>query len=194
MPTRRFPSLVWVGPALALVLVVGGCTAGGQFDPTEILSTDVFNTKKTIQGEREPLFPNGVPGAETGVPPDLVKGYQPPPEQAAADNTDTAVKPAAAPAPAAAKPKPKPKPKPVVAHAAPPPAHDPAWDQKPASPPQSPWPAPPSAQPAQTNWPAPPSTQPGQTNWPPPPPPGQAQQAAQPAQPNWPNPPAPSSH
>ncbi len=194
MPTRRFPSLVWVGSALALLLVLGGCTAGGQFDPTEVLSNDVFNTKKTVAGEREPLFPNGVPGAETGVPPDLVKGYQPPPEQAAADNADTAVKPAAAPA--APKPKPKPKPKPVVARAAPPPPHDPAWDQRAASPPnpgQSPWPAT-STQLAPTNWPAPPPTQSGQTNWPPPPPPGQAQQAAQPAQPNWPNPPAPSSH
>ncbi len=138
---RRFPSLVWVGAALALMMALGGCTPGGQFDPTELLSTDVFNTKKAIAGDREPLFPNGVPGAETGVPPDLIKGYQPPPEQAAADSADTAAKPA----PVAAKPKPKPKPKPVVAHVAPPPpAHDPAWDQKPASPPnpgQSPWPA-----------------------------------------------------
>ena len=69
MPTRRFPSLVWVGSALALVLVLGGCTAGGQFDPTEMLSNDIFNTKKTIQGERAPLFPNGVPGAETASRP-----------------------------------------------------------------------------------------------------------------------------
>lgn len=190
MPKRRFASLSLVGSAFALVLVVGGCTAGGQFDPTEVLSSDIFNTKKTLQGEREPLFPNGVPGAETGVPPDLIKGYQPPPEQAA-DNADTAAKPAVA----AEKPKPKPKPK--VAHVAPPPPHNAAWDQKSASPPQSaqsPWPASPSAQPAPTNWPAPPSTQPAQTNWPAPPPSGQVPQAAQPAQPNWPNPPAPSSH
>ena len=85
MPTRRFSSLVWISPALALGLVLGACTPGGQFDPTELLSSDVFTTKKKLAGDREPLFPNGVPGAETGVPPDLVKGYQPPPEQQAAD-------------------------------------------------------------------------------------------------------------
>jgi len=203
MPTRRFPSLVWVGSALALVLVLGGCTAGGQFDPTEVLSSDIFNTKKTLQGDREPLFPNGVPGAETGVPPDLVKGYQPPPEQAA-DSGDTAVKPEAAPA----KPKPKPKPKPAVARAPAPPPHDAAWDQKSASPAppaaqpaRSPWPAPPQSAPAQTNWPAPPPTgqsqqaaPAAQTNWPPPPPTGQAQQTAQPGQSIWPNPPAPGTY
>jgi len=192
MPTRRFYSLVRVGSALAFVLVLAGCTPGGQFDPTEVLSTDVFGTKKKLAGDREPLFPNGVPGAETGVPPDLVKGYQPPPEQAA-DSGDAAAKPAAAPA----KPKPKPKPKPKIARApvqAPPNA---AWNQKSAAPPQpaqAAWPASPSTQPAQTNWPAPPPTQPAQANWPAPPPTGQAQQAAQPPQTNWPNPPAPSSH
>ena len=75
------------GTALALVLVLAACTAGGQFDPTEVVSSDIFNTKKKISGEREPLFPQGVPGAEQGVPPDLVKGYQPPPEAPAlADN------------------------------------------------------------------------------------------------------------
>jgi len=204
MPTRPFPSLVWVGSALALALVLGGCTAGGQFDPTEVLSSDIFNTKKTLQGDREPLFPNGVPGAETGVPPDLVKGYQPPPEQAATENADTTIKPEAAPA----KPKPKPKPKPAVARAPAPPPRDAAWDQKSASPvppaaqpAQSPWPAPPQSAPAQTNWPAPPPTgqsqqaaPAAQTNWPPPPPTGQAQQTAQPGQSIWPNPPAPGTY
>ena len=116
MSTRKPSSLVWIGSALASGLMLGACTPGGQFDPTEVLSSDMFSTKKKLSGEREPLFPNGVPGAETGVPPDLVKGYQPPPEQQAVDN--------AAPAPPApkavavagpAKPKPKPKPKPAVA-------------------------------------------------------------------------------
>ena len=215
MPTRRVVRLIWAAPALALVLCA--CTPGGQFDPTEVLSTDIFNTKKKIAGDREPLFPNGVPGAETGVPPDLVKGYQPPPEQAAVNDADAAPKPAAV----EEKPKPKPKSKPRVARAAAPAAHDPAWDRKPGAPPQSAqspwpapssnqpaqtnwpnpnqpaqtnWPAPPSNQPAQTNWPAPTSTAPAQTNWPAPPPTGQSQQVAQPTQPNWPNPPASSAH
>src|SRR5271170_3364450 len=101
MPTRRISPLVWIGSALAFGLALGACTAGGQFDPTEVLSSDVFSTKKKLAGEREPLFPNGVPGAETGVPPDLVKGYQPPPEQQqSADNAEIppAPKPAAMPA------------------------------------------------------------------------------------------------
>jgi hypothetical protein len=180
MPTRRFSSsLVGVGSVLALVLVLGGCTAGGQFDPTEVLSSDVFGTKKKLAGEREPLFPAGVPGTETGVPPDLVKGYQPPPEQAA---NDAGAAPAAAPV--KSEPKPRPKPRPKVARAPASPAHDPAWDQKAASPP------PQTRQPGQSPWPASPSTQPAapQTAWPAPPAAGQAQQAA-PAQTNWPAPP-----
>ncbi|HMK70303.1 MAG TPA: hypothetical protein VK442_04950, partial [Xanthobacteraceae bacterium] len=95
--------LVRLGAALAVVLAFAGCTPGGQFDPTELLSNDVFGTKKRVQGDRQPLFPSGVPGAETGVPPELMKGYQPPPEPVA-ENTDAAAKAAAA------EPKPKPKP------------------------------------------------------------------------------------
>jgi hypothetical protein len=187
MPMRQ-PSLrVRAGLALGVVLVLGACTPGGQFDPTEMLSTDIFETKKKLQGDREPVFPQGVPGAETGVPPDLVKGYQPPPEPPAVQSTE-ASKPAAKPAATAAvKPKPKPKPQVARAPAATPaqgsptsatPAHDPVWDQKGAAPPppaQSPWPATPASQPAQTNWPTPPSAAPAppassaQTNWPAPP-------------------------
>ena len=49
----------WFGPVrrLALGLVLGACTAGGQFDPTEVVSSDMFSTKKKMSGEREPLFP-----------------------------------------------------------------------------------------------------------------------------------------
>jgi len=174
--------LVRAASAFAVTLLLAACTQSGQFDPTEILASDVLNTKKKIQGEREPLFPSGVPGAETGVPPDLVKGYQAP-QQAAPETTESVPKPAAAAAEAKAKQKPKPRPKVARAPAtAPAPAaqdpvwgggqrsaappqqqqHDPAWDQK--SPQQSAWPAPQSAAPAQ--------------------------QTAQPAQSVWPNPPA----
>jgi hypothetical protein len=178
MPTGRLASLVWIGSALALVLALGACTPGGQFDPTEVVNTDMFTTKKKLAGDREPLFPQGVPGAETGVPPDLVKGYQPPPEPVAPEAADAAAKTAAA----AEKPKPKPKPKPKVARAAPPQAHDPVWDQAPSTPP--------TRQPAQSPWPAPPSTQPAQTNWPAPPGAAQSSQAAPAAQTNWPAPPS----
>jgi hypothetical protein len=176
MSRGRFSSLVRSGAAFMLLVVLGACTAGGQFDPTEVVSADVFNTKKKLAGEREPLFPQGVPGAETGVPPDLVKGYQPPPEPVAAADTG-----GAAAKPAAEKPKPKPKPKPTVARAQSPQAHDPVWDKTPTSAP------PPTRQPAQSAWPAPPSGQPAQTNWPAAP--GAQSQAAPAAQTNWPAPP-----
>jgi len=180
MSTERLPSLMRAGSALALVLVLAACTAGGQFDPTEVVSADIFNTKKKISGEREPLFPQGVPGAETGVPPDLVKGYQPPPEAPAlADNGAEATAKAAA---AAEKPRPKLKPKPKVAKVPAQQAHDPVWDQKGAAQPGAA-----GRQPAQSAWPSPQSAP--QTNWPAPPPAGQSSQAAPTAQTNWPAPP-----
>jgi hypothetical protein len=170
MAAERFPLLTRTGPVLALVLVLGACTAGGQFDPTEMVSGDIFNSKKRISGDREPVFPQGVPGAETGVPPDLVRGYQPPPEAPAlSDNGPQATAKAAA---AAEKPKPK-KPRPKIAKAPPQQPHDPAWDQPGATPPgaagRAPAPPPPQAA-QQTNWPSPPSAPTAQTNWPAPPP------------------------
>ena len=144
MERRPLARLAWACAVCALGIVLGSCTPGGQFDPTEMLSNDMFNTKKKIQGDREPLFPNGVPGAETGVPPDLMKGYQAPPEQAAAVETPTT---AAKPVPAADKPKPKPKPKPAIARASAPGA-------------------PSAAQPGNAAWPAPQQQASPQTNWP----------------------------
>jgi hypothetical protein len=198
MPTVRISALGWIGAALALLLIAGGCTPGGQFDPTEALSNDIFGTKKRLVGEREPLFPNGVPGAETGVPPDLVKGYQPPPEPP--PQTASAA-PTPPPVPTASKPKPKPKP--AVVHASIPPKTSSA--PKPAPGGQAPWPAPQQSPAAQPNWPNPVQSS-GPANWPPPQPPapgqsvwpaqpgsGQAQQTAQPPPPAWPNPNAPGT-
>jgi len=197
---RSIASLVRLGAVVGLVLVISGCTKGGQFDPTELLNSDAFDSKKKLNGQREPLFPNGVPGAETGVPPDLVKGYQPPPEPAEADAADAAAAP-----PPPQKPKPKPQPKPKVARAAPP-AGDPAFSQTPASKPTriNIGAAPKSSTPAaqggdQSIWPAPPSTSSpqqaagSQSIWPAPPPTSPPQQTAQPSQSIWPNPPATST-
>jgi len=200
MPIKRTPLLLRMSSALALALALAGCTRAGQFDPTEVFSSDMFDSKTKIKGERVPVFPNGVPGATTGVPPDLVKGYQPPPEQADAT---------AAPAPAAKaeKTKPPPKPKPKLA-ATPtqqqqPQKQDPVWNQPPvaaAAPApkrisvgpgsqqsggSAPQQAEPSQSSAQSPWPAPPQPA-AQSPWPAPPQPAAASQAP------WPNAPAPA--
>jgi hypothetical protein len=202
-------SLLRAGSVLALVLVLspflGACTPGGQFDPTEMFNSDVFDSKKKLSGQREPLFPGGVPGTTTGVPADLVKGYQPPPDQSDADASQTPPPPAgAAQAPAAktasadaaptataeAKPKPKPRPKPKVASApAAQQSQDPVWNQSQPGPAKngptrinvggSPAPAQGSAQGGAQD-----QNAASQTNWPAPP--------STAAQTNWPAPPSTS--
>ena len=58
----------------ALSGVLGGCGTNGAFDPTDML--DFLDTKKKLPGERKPVFPEGVPGVEQGVPKELYKGAQ----------------------------------------------------------------------------------------------------------------------
>jgi outer membrane biosynthesis protein TonB len=202
---RRSHSLFYrAASVLALALLIAGCTKGGQFDPTEIFNSDVFDSKKKLKGERAPVFPEGVPGTATGVPAELVKGYEPPPEQ---PDTAAAATPPPAPAAEVEKPKPKPKPKAKVAAQKPPgaPAAAPGAPagsasgpaptritvgptQRPAATGQQPgeaqaaWPAPSStssqqpAQSSQSAWPAPPQTT--------------TAQPAQSSQSVWPDPPA----
>jgi len=64
---------------VTLGLPLAGCEYFGNydFDPTDLIPGDIFNTKKKLPGERKPVFPEGVPGTSRGVPPELVKGYQP---------------------------------------------------------------------------------------------------------------------
>jgi hypothetical protein len=171
-PTRRSPLLVRAGSAAALVLALAGCTPGGQFDPTTLFANDTFDTKTKLKGDRQPVFPNGVPGTSSGVPQDLVKGYQPPPDQAAdATAPDAAAEEAA---------KNKPKPKPKVARA-------PA--QPPATPPRRINIGPGQAAPAAPQGAAPAPQQPQQSAFPPPPPTAPAQQPAPTVQSRWPDPP-----
>jgi hypothetical protein len=193
MNRRLVQRLVRAASGVAIALALAACTQGGQFDPTEVLSADVFGTKKKLQGEREPLFPNGVPGAETGVPHDLVKGYQAPPEQATAENADSTAKPPTPAAEAKAKPKPKPRPKVARAPAAAPAGQDPVWGQGSAAAPQPQrrdpaWDQKSASPPQQSAWPAPQSPAPAQQSAAP------AQQTAQPTQSIWPNPQAPNTY
>ncbi len=212
MQGQRIPSFVRVGALLALVLmpVLGACTKGGQFDPTEVFNSDAFDGKKKVSGQREPVFPSGVPGTTTGVPQDLVKGYQPPPDQSDAYASQTpggaapgAGPPAAGAAPgsasgaasnaatgapavtAEAKPKPKPKPKPKLA-STPAPGPAPSGPTRISIGSRSAAPAQDQGG-AQGNWPSPAqASSSGQGNWPAPAPaPAQAS-----SQTNWPAPPA----
>jgi hypothetical protein len=150
----RPPRLLGIVSALTAVLLVSGCSS---FDPTDIM--DALSPKKTpLAGDRKPLFPEGTPGVEQGLPPELVKGYQPP----APDSTQSAQA-----APDQAKPKAKAKPKPKVATAPPasaPPASAPTTSAPSPAQASAPWPPPPATR--QTAAPA----NSGQTVWPDPPP------------------------
>ncbi|RZN30837.1 hypothetical protein CWO90_19020, partial [Bradyrhizobium sp. Leo121] len=73
---RRSQRLIAAAVAIALCSVLAGCGGGGlsNFDPSDLL--DFLDTKKKLPGERKPVFPDGVPGLEQGVPKELYKGSQ----------------------------------------------------------------------------------------------------------------------
>jgi hypothetical protein len=74
----RFNRLI---AAALLALTAGslaGCGGGTGFDPSDLL--DFLDTKKKLPGERKPVFPQGVPGLEPGVPRDLYRGSRAEPE------------------------------------------------------------------------------------------------------------------
>lgn len=154
---RRSLSRAVTGAVLvATASVLSGCGgAMNSFDPTDMLS--FLDQKKPLKGERHPVFPEGVPGVEQGVPKELYKGAQQD-DLAATGPAAPGAAPAAAPATAEAPP-PEAKPKKRVRTAkrrsitAPPPDEAPAAAPPPqqrqqpaAAPPQeqplSPFPAP----------------------------------------------------
>jgi hypothetical protein len=58
---------------IAISGILAACSDSlGNFDPTDLL--DWMDSKKKLQGERKPVFPDGVPGLEQGVPKELYKG------------------------------------------------------------------------------------------------------------------------
>jgi len=134
-----------VALAAALALPLAGCET---FDLTNLIP----DSKKKLPGERREVFPEGVPGVSKGVPPELTKGYQAPPEDAAA----AAPPPEQKPEPKqAAKPKPKPKPKPTPSVA---PEYQQQQGQAQPQQQQGQWPGQ-QQQPQQSAWPQ--SPQPG---------------------------------
>jgi hypothetical protein len=70
---RLSQRLIAATVVVALSVVLAGCSnLGSNFDPSDLL--DFLDTKKKLPGERKPVFPDGVPGLEQGVPKDLYKG------------------------------------------------------------------------------------------------------------------------
>ncbi|HEY0330711.1 MAG TPA: hypothetical protein VGC77_16630 [Rhodopseudomonas sp.] len=131
---RRTSRLISAAVLIALGSALTGCGSTSGWDPTDLL--DFLDTKKKLPGDRKPVFPEGVPGLEQGVPKNLYRG--------AVEEPD-----AAAPAPAEeAKPKraakPKSHSKPVAARPAP--EAEPAADEdgSTAAAPPAPKPAKPS--------------------------------------------------
>src|ERR1700716_4106471 len=92
---RRSQRLIAAAVVIALSGVLAGCSSGfGNFDPSDLL--DFLDTKKKLPGERKPVFPDGVPGLEQGVPKDLYKGSAQ--ERLNQQQAQTAAAAAAAPA------------------------------------------------------------------------------------------------
>jgi hypothetical protein len=99
---RLSQRLIAATVVVALSVVLAGCSnLGSNFDPSDLL--DFLDTKKKLPGERKPVFPEGVPGLEQGVPKDLYKGSA----QEQLDQQNAAQTAAAAPPPPAEDPKTK---------------------------------------------------------------------------------------
>jgi len=87
---RGSQRLIALSVLVALAGALGGCSGGmANFDPSDLL--DFLDTKKKLPGERKPVFPEGVPGLEQGVPKDLYKGARQ--EQIDQQNAATAAAP-----------------------------------------------------------------------------------------------------
>jgi hypothetical protein len=73
---RRSQRLIAAAVLISFSAVLAGCSSsfGSDFDPTDLL--DWLDTKKKLPGERKPVFPEGVPGMEQGVPKEMYKGAQ----------------------------------------------------------------------------------------------------------------------
>ena len=97
---RRSQRLIAAAVLIAISGALAGCSGAGgisSWDPSDML--DWLDTKKKLQGERKPVFPDGVPGLEQGVPKELYKGASQ--EQIDQQNAQAT----AAPPPPEAKPK-----------------------------------------------------------------------------------------
>lgn len=153
---RRTSRLIAAAVLIAFTGVLGGCSS---FDPSDML--DWLDTKKKLPGDRKPVFPEGVPGLEQGVPKDMYKGAQqqqdpnapavaalpvePPPAEPAKPSKSAKGKKTKQPAATAAAPAGEAQPEAAPAPAAAPPKHKIVRKRTTAPPPDEP-----AQQPAQS--------------------------------------------
>src|SRR6187402_2310927 len=79
---RRMQRLVSAAVLIALSSALTGCGSMTGWDPSDLL--DFLDTKKKLPGDRKPVFPEGVPGLEQGVPKEMYRGAQQPDQNAPA--------------------------------------------------------------------------------------------------------------
>src|SRR5579871_5451444 len=105
---RRPQRLIAAAVLIAFSGALAGCSSGfgSGFDPSDLL--DFLDTKKKLPGERKPVFPDGVPGLEQGVPRDLYKSeVEKQQQEEAAQAAAAAANPQAQPPAAADQPPPE---------------------------------------------------------------------------------------
>src|ERR1700722_3745280 len=87
---RRSQRLIAAVVLIPLSGDLAGCSSSlSNFDPSDLL--DWLDTKKKLPGDRKPVFPEGVPGLQQGVPKELYKGSAQ--EQADQQNAQAAAAP-----------------------------------------------------------------------------------------------------
>lgn len=94
---RPVQRLVSAAVLIALSCALTGCGSMTGWDPSDLL--DFLDTKKKLPGDRKPVFPEGVPGLQQGVPKELYK------DSVEQQQRDEAARAAAAAAPPVAEPK-----------------------------------------------------------------------------------------
>src|ERR1700689_3839927 len=128
---RLSQRLIAAAVLASLSAALVGCSDSlTNWDPTDML--DWLDTKKKLPGERKPVFPDGVPGLEQGVPKDMYKGAA---QQQIDDQNAKGAAAAAAAPPPQKKPKRVAKSKKPPAAAAADPAAAPEEDATAAAPP-----------------------------------------------------------
>jgi len=147
----------WVGWRRLVLAAIVAATGPVLSACDSLDSFEIFDSKKKLTGDRKPVFPEGVPGVASGVPPELMKGYREP-EGGGLDPAKAAAVAAAEPAakPKKLKPEPKPEPKPAPQRTASKPAPKPPSDPYGAAPTRAAAPEPaqqPAPQAATSPWP-----------------------------------------